>query len=146
MDVTLVEGLMSVALAALSMGTVALGYLASYLAKKSKANWLDSLIYRVENSARKAVEFVGQTFSDELKDRNHDGKLDSGEAKEAFRRAYSKAKAAMGPALWGEVLKGFGGDDHAAAENLKTEIEAAVGSRNSVKKALKAAPMNPLGT
>lgn len=125
MDVELVDALRSVLLGVLSLAGVALGYLARWLAKKSRHDLLDALILKLRDAATLAVDVTGQTYVDELKDRNRDGKIDSSEAKHAFRLAMDSAKRRLGAKIWGEAVSAFGGEQMATGE-LAKEIEAAV--------------------
>ena len=77
----------------------------------------EALKRRIAEVVQLTVRSTAQTYVDELKEKNADGKLTKDEAREAFKRTYQTALS---------VLKSEGLE--AGREILSTTIEAVVGS------------------
>lgn len=86
--------------------------------------WVSGVIWRAQDAVGRAVLEVKQTFVDELRDRNGDGKITAEEAKEAGEKALSKAKSYLGTKGFAELGKVLGASD--PEDFLRTETEAAV--------------------
>ena len=136
MDIELIEVLKGASVGAMAALAYAMGMLGRYLLRKTKNELWRTVIARVQHAASSAVIYVGQTYTDELKDENGDGKIGKAEARHAFDRAFARAKDALGPALWGQFV-GVSGGEAMAEKVMEAEIEASVDARNDTKKALR---------
>lgn len=122
-DPEVVKVLVSLGGALLSALLALGGRLIHLLSKKAKSEYVSGVLLRARDAVTQAVLTTQQTFVDELRDENGDGKLDKAEAREAFLRTLNGAKGRLRSEGLRELTKVVGGE-YAAEALLGNEIEA----------------------
>ncbi len=126
-DITLGEGIAQVGAGLVSLLLSLLAWGIKVAASKVKSEMGQNALFALDSAVYTAVSFTNATYVQELKDRDGDGKLSGEEAKVAWDKTWAAIKAQLGPKLWGEVTKNFGGAAQ-TEEALRAKVESAVAS------------------